>query len=302
MNKLDISRIHNTLGKMAHYLSNHNSICVSVSGGSDSDIIVHMIATYFREYLYKVHFVFVNTGLEYKSTLRHLEYMEKRYDIHIDRIRGRSVVLVVKEDGVPIISKNYSKMIGAAINGKAWALRQIARTREESPKYALSKNQKNLANYLLANPVKVSSSCCDKSKKYPLHQYQKSIGADLDITGERKAEGGVRSTAHTTCFEARDRKADKYMPLWFWDDETKQYYKDAEGIIYSDCYEVWGMKRTGCVGCPFNSRVGADLKMIEKHEPLLYKACLNVFGESYRLMDQFNVRRMKILQKDEDAP
>lgn len=99
MNKLDISRIHNTLGKMAHYLSNHNSICVSVSGGSDSDIIVHMIATYFREYLYKVHFVFVNPGLEYRATLSHLDDLEQRYGITINRIRGRSVVLVVREDG-----------------------------------------------------------------------------------------------------------------------------------------------------------------------------------------------------------
>lgn len=81
------------------------------------------------------------------------------------------------------------------------------------------------------------------------------------------------------------------MPLFFWNDETKQYYKESEGIRYSDCYEVWGMKRTGCVGCPCNSQVGEALKMIEKYEPKLYKACINIFGESYRLMDEFCTRR-----------
>lgn len=191
--------------------------------------------------------------------------------------------------------------MNGAVKGKVWALNRVSRTRAES-KYAMSGNQKNLAEYIIKNRVKVSDSCCKKSKEYPLHRFERSVSADLVITGERKAEGGQRAQRHKNCFELHHDKADKYMPLWFWDDETKQYYKDAEGIIYSDCYEVWGMKRTGCVGCPFNSRVGADLKMIEKHEPLLYKACLNVFGESYRLMDQFNVRRMKILQKDEDAP
>lgn len=90
------------------------------------------------------------------------------------------------------------------------------------------------------------------------------------------------------------------MPLFFWNDETKQWYKEHEGIRYSDCYEVWGMKRTGCTGCPFNSRIGIDLDMIQKYEPNMYKACMNVFGESYRLMDKFNVRRMKILKEDSD--
>ena len=55
------------------------------------------------------------------------------------------------------------------------------------------------------------------------------------------------------------------------------------------------MERTGCVGCPFNSRIGEDLKKIKQYEPNLYKACMNVFGESYELMDKFNVRKLKIL-------
>lgn len=55
------------------------------------------------------------------------------------------------------------------------------------------------------------------------------------------------------------------------------------------------MKRTGCVGCPFNSKVGHDLENIRKYEPNMYKACMNVFGEAYRLMDEFHIRRKPIL-------
>lgn len=69
--------------------------------------------------------------------------------------------------------------------------------------------------------------------------------------------------------------------------------------MYSDCYEVWGMKRTGCVGCPFDSRIGDELKTIKKYEPQLYKACMNVFGASYELMDKFEVRKRKILGEGE---
>lgn len=291
---VDFNRINNTMGKMSYYLNNHKNICVSVSGGSDSDIIVHIIATHFREYLPKIHFVFVNTGLEYRATLRHLDDLEKKYNIRIDRIRGRSVVRVVKEDGFPILSKDFSNVLRYAVTGSEWAIKRVSRTKEDS-KFAMSDSQKNLARYLIDNKIMVSDTCCVKSKKRPLHKYEKGVKADLIITGERKAEGGQRAQAHESCFESRQGVADKYMPLWFWDNETKEHYKNSEGIVYSDCYEVWGMKRTGCVGCPFNSAVGEDLKMIRLYEPNLYKACMNVFGESYGLMDMFNVHRKKIL-------
>lgn len=86
------------------------------------------------------------------------------------------------------------------------------------------------------------------------------------------------------------------MPLFYWDDDTKQYYKEHEGIVYSDCYEVYGMKRTGCTGCPFNSRANEELKFMQEYQPNLLKACLNVFGVAYRLMDEFKVRRVPILK------
>lgn len=294
---VDEARIMNTMAKMALHLQTHESICVSVSGGSDSDIIVHMIATYFREYLPKIHFVFINTGLEYAATKRHIEEIQEKYDVVIETIRGESVVTAVRKYGVPIISKEYSMLVdGVQRNAGESYVRKLSQTREENPRYALSKNQRELAQYLIDNDIHVSKKCCDVSKKKPAHQYYKTIGADLVITGERRSEGGQRATSHKDCFE-RGKDINKYMPLFFWNDKTKQWYKEHEGIQYSDCYEIWGMQRTGCVGCPFNSRVGAELDVIHEYEPNMYKACLNVFGDSYRLMDKFNVRKMKILKE-----
>lgn len=294
---IDYERINNTMGKMALYLGNHEHPCVSVSGGSDSDIIVHIIATYFREHLPKIHFVFVNTGLEYDATKRHFDYLEERYNIHIDRIRGMSVVTAVHRYGVPILSKECSCSVAYAQKGNPCGIRKLTRKKTES-KHAFSDSAKSLAEYLISQNVVVSADCCNKSKKKPLFDYFKRCSADLNITGERSAEGGIRAAAHKSCFEsAKSHKWDKYMPLWFWNDETKAYYKQSEGIRYSDCYELWGMKRTGCVGCPFNSRVGEDLKMLQKYEPKRYKACMKLFGESYRLMDQFGVHRKPIFDE-----
>lgn len=294
---VDYERINNTIGKMALYLGNHDHPCVSVSGGSDSNIIVHIIATYFREFLPKIHFVFVNTGLEYDATKRHLDYLEERYNINIDRIRGMSVVTAVHRYGVPVLSKEFSYAVASAQNENPGGIRKLTRKKSES-KYAFSDTAKALADYLIAQNIMVSAECCNKSKKKPIFYYFKKYSVDLNITGERQAEGGVRLTAHTNCFEpSNTHKWDKYMPLWFWNDETKMYYKEAEEIRYSDCYEVWGMKRNGCVGCPFNSKVGEELKILKQYEPLRYKACMNLFGESYRLMDKFGVHRKPIFDE-----
>lgn len=289
----DLARINNTLGKMGYHLANHNSICVSVSGGSDSDIIVHMIAKYFRQYLYKTHFVFCNTGLEYRATREHLDYLRQKYDIQIDEVRGESVVSVVRRCGVPILSKEFSERVSLLQNG---AKSGIAWLNKTEGLFAPTPAQKKLAVFCKEQKISVSSRCCELSKKRPLKTYKKQIDCDMDITGERRAEGGQRAVTHTNCFERKtnSKKYDKYMPLFFWTDETKAYYKEHEGIRYSDCYEIWGMKRTGCVGCPFNSRVGEELKQLQKYEPNLYRACMNVFGESYRLMDKFGVHRKLI--------
>ena len=287
--------INNTFSKMEELLATHNSICVGVSGGSDSNIIVNMLAENFPQYLYKTHFEFNNTGLEYAATLRHIDYMRNRYGINIDTTRGESVVSVVQREGVPIVSKEFSTMVDGVQRGVPSYIRKFKKERSES-KYALTPKLKSLAEYLIENKVKISSKCCDLSKKNPSRQYLRAKGCDLFITGERQREGGLRSSMHSSCFEParKKKKYDHFMPLFFWNDETKQFYKETEDITYSDCYEIWGMTRTGCVGCPFNSNVGNDLKAIKKYEPKLYKACLNVFGESYSMMDRFNIRRVPI--------
>ena len=123
----------------------------------------------------------------------------------------------------------------------------------------------------------------------------KDYCVDLNVTGERKAEGGVRSTSHKSCFEELNHGIDKFMPLWWWSDETKADFKAKEEIRYSDCYEVWGMKRTGCVGCPFGKDTAHELELMYQYEPKLYKAVMAVFGQAYELTDRFNCRRKKCL-------
>lgn len=303
--RADKDRINNTMGKMAHYLSNHQSICVSVSGGSDSDIIVHVIATNFREYLPKIHFVFANTGIEYRATLDHLNYLRERYGIQIDEVRGMPIPTAVKKYGVPFLSKQVSEYLGRLVKhgfeyedfgmyellGKypkcKVGLRWWGNDWGEKSRFNISWNR-YLKEFLMREKpsCQFSAECCRVSKKEPLMRYQKEKKCDLYITGERKSEGGARAGRHSNCFE-QSHGVDHYMPLWLWNDDTKEWYVSHEKIRHSDCYEVYGLKRTGCVGCPFGKNVFEELKIMQKYEPKCYKLCVNVFGKSYELKKKY---------------
>ena len=272
----------------------HDNILISVSGGSDSDCIVHLICVYFREYIEKCNFVFVDTGLEYAATKRHIDYLQEKYGIKIKKIRGKSVVWAVRNYGVPILSKSKSQLFAAYCRGAKWAV-NYANGGEKSHKYTLNPAQRRMLDFIKTNGIKISDMCCKVSKKQPIADYIKNNAIDLNVTGERMAEGGFRSMSHKSCFETGKKtsiiKCDKFMPLFWWSDSTKKVFKELEGIHFSDCYEVWGMKRTGCVGCPFNRKVNSELQLIRTYEPKLYIACMSVFGEAYRLVEMFGARK-----------
>lgn len=282
------SEIERTFRKCEEYLAAHEQILVSVSGGSDSDCIVHIFTQYFSEYMDKFHFVFCNTGLEYDATKRHLDYLEQKYNIKIERVRGKSVVWAVKTYGVPILNKYKANMIDAYQRGQKHAERYIFD--DDAACYHVmrfTERQREMVRYATANGIKISDKCCDISKKKPLHDYEKAHKIDLNVTGERYAEGGRRAISHKSCFEEHANGRHKFMPLWWWSDDVKAEFKRVEGIVYSDCYEVWGMLRTGCVGCPFSLEIKEDLEKMKQYEPQMYKACMNVFGVSYELTEGF---------------
>lgn len=82
----------------------------SISGGSDSDIVLDIIHKVDIDR--KVKYVWFDTGLEYAATKRHLDYLEKRYDIEIVKIRAKTTIpLSCKKYGQPFISKIVSKNI-----------------------------------------------------------------------------------------------------------------------------------------------------------------------------------------------
>lgn len=132
-------------------------------------------------------------------------------------------------------------------------------------------------------------------KKNPAHKVQK--GYDLVITGERRDEGGMRSVPKgeqitSMCFYAQGNQF-RLRPLFYVSDSDKKWYKEYYSVRYSDAYEVYGLKRTGCCGCAISSKAVEELEMIRPYEPNLVKAAWNVFGDSYRFRQKYDEYRKK---------
>lgn len=163
------------------------------------------------------------------------------------------------------------------------------KTKNENPSKFNIDWAPGMKEFMLRNPPKfpVSAACCDRAKKRPSHDFLAAGGFDLNCTGIRKQEGGQRSTTYKSCFDNGHGGIDNYRPLFWWSVQDKELYRKHYGIILSDCYEVWGMKRTGCAGCPMGKGFDEELELAKFFEPKRYRAMLAVFGRSYEYTWRF---------------
>lgn len=279
---------------------------VSVSGGSDSDIVVHLCATVDEKK--KATYVFFDTGLELQATKEHIKALEDKYGISIETSKAiKPIPLCCREYGQPFLSKNVSEFISRLQRHRfKWEDRPYEELYAEYPKckaalkwwcnewgersrFNISFN-KWLKEFLIENPpgFQISNKCCRYAKKLVAKRFIEAGNFDLNIVGVRKAEGGARSAAYKNCFTPETAKTiAQYRPLFWYKQDTKQEFEEHYGIKHSDCYEVWGLPRTGCAGCPYAKDFESEIAAIEKYEPKMYKALNRVFGESYAYTRQY---------------
>jgi len=155
--------------------------------------------------------------------------------------------------------------------------------RENDTRFCIARN-KWLKEFMIEHPpnFKISSACCKYAKKDLSKKIIKEGNYNLKIVGIRKAEGGQRATAYKNCFDNNTGECDNYRPVFWYLNDTKKLYDNYFNVLHSDCYTVYGFKRTGCACCPFGGEdVEMELEAIKLHEPKLYKAVNNIFGKSY---------------------
>lgn len=279
-------------------IKQYRNISCSISGGADSDIMLDICAKLDPDK--KIRYVFFDTGIEYEATRRHLDYLEEKYGITIERVRPKvPVPLAVRRHGVPFLSKLVSIYMGRLQkHGFQWEDGTYEELREKYPNCLSAlkwwcnawgegsrfniERFKYLKEFIQANPpdFPISDKCCLYAKKNTAKAFEKANQCDVTFTGMRKSENGIRSSRLKNCFTPGEDH-DAYRPIFWFTDEDKQIYKILFDVEYSDCYEVYGLKRTGCAGCPFGSNFEEELKVIEEYEPRLFKAVTKIFGDSY---------------------
>lgn len=292
--------INNTI--KAYYKINndmYDKVSCSISGGADSDVMLDILNKCDENK--KIAYIWCDTGLEYKATKEHLKYLEQKYNIEITRVRAvKPIPICCREYGQPFISKRVSEYISR--------LQKYNFTFEDKPFDELYKEypkcksalmwwcnewgdkssfnierNKWLKEFMITNKptFNISNKCCTYAKKNALEGFLKQYGTDLHMIGVRKAEGGLRASAYKSCFDENIDGRDDYRPLFYYKDDDKYEYEEKFGIVHSKCYTEYGLKRTGCAGCPFGREFEEELKIIEKYEPKLFKAVNKIFGDSY---------------------
>lgn len=330
------------MGIIMTRLKQHPKAICSYSGGADSDILIDLIeqARKIAPSLPPVKYVFFNTGLEMKATKDHVKATAEKYGVEIEECRPKvNIVQATRKYGVPFVSKIMSggldewqkKGVPLSIADEYdQAEDKIAKRTELKKRFPkceslinflcccngkgeprpdiqlVINSSKYMRDFIAEYPptFKISAKCCDYCKKQVAHNAKK--GYEMVITGERRDEGGMRSVPRkdntALCFTETADGSYRLRPLYYVSDKDKAWYKDYFGIKYSDAYEVYGLTRTGCCGCPISYKAVDDLELIGKYEPNVVKAAWNIFGDSYRYRQQYNAYKAQRMEEEDQVP
>lgn len=224
----------------------YNNVMCSISGGSDSDIMLDIL--YKVDVDKKIKYVWFDTGLEYEATKRHLDDLENRYGIKIQKERAiKPIPISCKEYGQPFLSKLVSTYIsklqrvgfkfddepfdllverypGCKESLSWWTNRYIPKNGKPGS-FTIARHN-YLKEFLIENPpkFKISSECCKYAKKDVSNMLIDKYNVDLMCVGMRKAEGGQRSFAFDSCFSEELHGAAQYRPLWWYTNNEKYIY------------------------------------------------------------------------------
>ena len=251
-------------------LIEHPKAICSYSGGSDSDIMLHLIETVRNTFnLPPVQYCFFNTGLEMDAIKNHVKEVEKKYNITITEHKPKkNIVLATHEYGIPFVSKIMSaglegvqsKNIPLSIADEyAEAEDKVAKRKELKERYPgcettinflcgcnskgeprpeiqlVINSSKYMLDFIKENPIpfKVSNKCCNYCKKQVANNVQKDF--EMVITGERRDEGGMRSVPRKDVEKDNEEKEERTMCFY----ETDGHYRLRPLYFVSNADKAW---------------------------------------------------------------
>jgi len=267
---------------------------VSFSGGKDSTVLSALIDMAIPGN--KIPRVYANTGIEYRLIYEFVEReREREHPWELVILKPETPIKpTLEEVGYPFKSKYHSNILSVYQNSGDTESVNVYMNRKE-PRSGKKKFSENLCPKILMYQfsedfhLKVSSKCCDRMKKAPLHKWSKENDKPYSIIGIMPDEGGQRISAQ--CLAFRGDKLKAFQPLVPVTKEWEEWFIEKYRIEICEIYrEPYNFTRTGCKGCPFALGLQKELDTLEKFFPAERKQCEIIWKPVYDEYRRLNYR------------
>ena len=270
-----------------------DGVYVSFSGGKDSTVLLHIVRQMYPE----IEAVFVNTGLEYPEIQSFLRSFD---NVTILRPKMRFDE-VIRKYGSPFISKETANCVRGARHGSKSRINRLNGLNCDGTSVK-TKFSQGKWKPLLNVDFLISESCCNVTKKSPIHSYEKKTGK-YGILATMTEESQLRQTnwlkKGCNSFEGTHIYS---APMSFWrEQDILQYIKQNNlplASVYGDI--VYGSRdsaekyndllcdcgkglcttkceRTGCIFCGFGAHIKKGecrFERLKKTHPRQYEYCM----------------------------
>lgn len=213
--------------------------------------------------------VFINTGIEYKATLKFVKQMAENDNRFVIWTVGKDIKKTLNKVGWPFKSKEHAQKLyewkrGCRSKSHMRYFRKLPNGFSPCPQVLMYQIQDEF-------DMKISHFCCHEFKKKPIKDYMKQSKRSITLTGMMRTEGGQRTTLNCIVTD-KDGALKKFHPMAVCTTEWEDWYIKERGIKLSELYyPPFNFTRTGCIGCPFAKDIKSELETLSLLEPSEYK-------------------------------
>ena len=252
--------------RIKEWYAHHNgNVCISYSGGKDSDVLLHLVRSIYPDVLA----IYMDTGVELPEIRAHVKSAENVITVR-PKLKFHQVI---KKYGYPVASKDVATKVEQALNTSSAELRE--KRMGEGIKGIPQKWR-----FLLDAPFKISAKCCYFLKHSGLNSYCKREGL-LPYIGTRAQESTQRRSQYNKVgCNSYDAVRPLSMPMAFWSQIDVWGYIVAHDIPYCEAYKM-GYIRTGCMFCLFGIDRESNpnrFQLLHHHHPKLWNYALTTLG------------------------
>lgn len=169
---------------------------VSFSGGKDSTVLHYLIDEALPEN--QIPRVFINTGIEYKATLKFVKQMAEKDNRFVIWTVGKDIKKTLNKVGWPFKSKEHAQKLyewkrGCRSKSHMRYFRQLPNGFSPCPHILMYQIQDDFE-------LNISHFCCHEFKKKPIKDYMKQSKRSITLTGMMRTEGGAKDYSELYCY------------------------------------------------------------------------------------------------------